>query len=372
MSQSIRVETAQKNKRLIAYFIDFAIIAVGTVGFFFLLLYLIIGPMFNYKAHCNNVYETREKYHLNLGKAEYYTRYIEGFQSYFEDETLTDKIVEYAQRFYPEFKPLESKTNIEKARYAYNVLILDLPVTITQSDFKTDYYIYPFIPGSMSEYDLYSYGVMYKDLNEKVKANLRDFFSWKLETVNDMLIFTNPDYKESLMYKANVELSSRVISIGLSVIVFYIVIPSILKNGVTIGSKIAKVGFVNNKNGYKMGWYKNIFRALALYALPIFGFGLFDRYGTIIFIIFPLFISILMMLFKESGRDLADVCSRTMSVDLETSVLFKSAGEARIYEKKEENQKITDPDFLKALESVQTFDFNEPKKEEKKTTHKKK
>ena len=371
MNQSIRVETAQKNKRLVAYFIDFALIAVGTVGFFFLLLNLVIGPMFNYKSHCNNVYETREKYHLNLGKAEEYTRYIEGFQLFFEDETLTTKIVEYTQKFYPEFKPEEGKTSLEIARYAYNVLILDLPVAPTPQEFKSNYYKYTFMPDSTSEYNVYAYGVLINDPpTEKAKANLRDLFSWKMETVNDMLIFTLPEYRESLMYKANVELSSRVLSIGLSVIIFYIVIPCILKNGTTIGSKINRIGFVNNRNGFRMKWYKNIFRTLALFTLPIFGFGLYDKYGTIIFMIFPLFISILMMLFKESGRDLPDVCSRTMSADLDNSLVFGSAGEARLFEKKDENKNISDPDFLKALESVKTFDINEEKKEDKKVIKK--
>ena len=288
-----------------------------------------------------------------------------------EDETLNDKIVEYTQKFYPKFEPEKGKTSLEKARYAYNVLILDLPVVPSVQEFKTDYYQYPTMPDSTSEYNVYAYGILIKDpKNEKVKANLRDLFSWKMETVNDMLIFSIPEYRESLMYKANVELSSRVLSIGLSVIIFYIVIPCIFKNGTTIGSKINRIGFVNNRNGFRMKWYKNIFRTLALFTLPIFGFGLYDRYGTIIFMIFPLFISILMMLFKESGRDLPDVCSRTMSADLDNSLVFGSAGEARLFEKKDENKNISDPDFLKALESVKTFDINEEKKDDKKVIKK--
>lgn len=76
------------------------------------------------------------------------------------------------------------------------------------------------------------------------------------------------------------------------------------------------------------------------------------------------------MLFRESGRDLPDVCSRTMSADLDNSLVFGSAGEARIFEKKEENKNISDPDFLKALESVKSFDINEEKKDDKKVIKK--
>lgn len=369
MNQSIQVETAQRNKRLLALFFDLLCIAASTVCLFFLLLFVVIGPMFNYKGNCESVFNTREKYHLNLGVAEEYTKYIEGFQLFFEDEVNSDKIIEYTKRYYPAFDPEETRSPLEKVRYAYNVLILDLPVSPTHETYKTSYYQYQFKEHSTSEFDLYQYGVLINPKpSDKAKANLRDFFSWKMETVNDMLPYVIPTYKEALRFKSNVELFSRVIAMALSVIVFAIALPIILKNGVTLGGKLFKVAIVRNKTALRIKWYRNVYRALALFTLPIFGIGLYDRYGTVIFMIFPVFVSILMMLFKESGRDLQDVLSGTIAVDSNNSFFFSSAGEARLFEKKDNYKQVSDPDFLKALESVDSFNVDNEKDNNTKIT----
>ena len=83
MNQSIRVEQAQKSKRLIALAIDLVTIAVSTFALFFLMLYAVIGPMFNYSSRVETIKKDRETYELNLSSKESYDKYEAVIQKFY-------------------------------------------------------------------------------------------------------------------------------------------------------------------------------------------------------------------------------------------------------------------------------------------------
>ena len=136
MNQSIRVEKAQKSKRLIALAIDLVIIASSTVALFFLMLYAVIGPMFNYSERVNVVKEYRDEYNLNLKEGEDYLVYEEVVKKFYF-EYFTEDIIHTIETNYPN-EHYETITNI------YNVYVYNLPYnpTPTGDNYKSDLFEY--------------------------------------------------------------------------------------------------------------------------------------------------------------------------------------------------------------------------------------
>ena len=352
MNQSIVVESAPKNKRLVALLYDVLFIGVSTVALFFLLLYAIIGPIFSYQDNCNTYVQYREQYQLNYGNDRTYEEYDAVIKKYYF-EYFPTQIYEDVEKEYPgQYKSIG---------HIYNVTVLNLPMKPSASggEYKSDLFEYQI--SENGEVLINEPGIKRKDKEggsnyaKYIRSHMSYQYSDKLPGLLNKYV---PAYQNANRIKHNVEYASRVTSVSISVIVFAIVLPIVLKNGQTLGCKLNGIGYVNYKNKTRMQWYKNIFRALVLYTLPVVGFGMFNRYGIIIFMVAPIFASILLMLFKESGNDLQDSITRTYAVDIDNSLIFGSLGEASLYAKDPDHQKVEDEDYLKALESVETFDLS--------------
>jgi len=123
MNQAIRVEQAQKSRRLIALVIDLLLLAVTTVAFYFLFLYAIIGPMFKYNERVETVKQCEVEHGLVLSDKEDFDKY-ETVVKKFYFEYYPDEIVEVTKKAYPN-ETYSSITHI------YNVFVLNLPYNPT-------------------------------------------------------------------------------------------------------------------------------------------------------------------------------------------------------------------------------------------------
>lgn len=351
MNKSIRVEPALKSRRLLSFLIDLGAMVASTFLLFLLFLYAIVGPIMGYQGKCEYMSEKNSQYNLNIPNGHVYTEYKDVLQKFYLEYFPTE-IENNIKELYPE-------ENYQSITHIYNVFVLNLPLNPTPEGDK--------FKGDLFQYQLSEDGVVL--VNEiginrpdmsglNYENNLRDMLYGKYNKLNEMLARYSPQYQEAYFTKKNAEFISRVTAASISVIVFALVLPLIFKNGQTLGNKAEHIGIVNSKTGFRMPAYKNIFRMLVLYLIPVFGVSLNNRYGYIIFVIFPLFISLLLMLFKESGSDLADIITRTMAIDMDNSIIFGSPGEAMVYEKNPDNQVIEDKEYIEALESVEEFDLS--------------
>ena len=366
MNQSIRVEKAQKSKRLIALAIDLVILSISTVALFFVMLYGVIGPMFSYKDRVNVVKQYRDDYQLTLKEGEEYNVYEDVVKKFYF-EYFTDDIIDTINRVYPN-EHYDSITQI------YNVYVYNLPYspTPTGDNYKSDLFEYQ-IDKETGEVLVNELGVKRSDLSGQVyERYLRELMFSKYNQLDGFLIDYVPQYKEARTYKNNIELSARTVAAGLSVIVFSVIIPLCYKNGQTIGDKIEDVAYVIDNGGFKIKPYHTLLRGTLFYILPIIGVAILDKYPIVSLIIFPIFISVLLLLFRNTERDLRDVLSGTLAVDKKNSLIFKSAGEARLYEKKEENQVVEDVEYLERLQSTRKVELETSRDEQFKNRNKEK
>ena len=364
MNQSIRVEKALKSKRLIALAIDLLIIAVSTFGLFIVILYAVIGQMFNYNERTATVQTYQTNYELTLNEGEDYTKYEAVIQKFYF-EYFTSDIINTLETYYP-------NEHYSSITHIYNVYVLNLPLNPepTGDNYKSDLFEYQ-IDKNTGAVLVDEVGVRRSDSSGAAyERYLKELMYSKYSKLEGFLYDYNATYKEAKVYKTNIELSSRTVASGLSVIIFIIIVPLCLKNGQTLGDRIEGIAYATAKGGFKIKPYHTIFRALGLYTLPIIGFAIADKYSIISLTIFPIFVSVLLLLFRSSERDLRDLVSGTIAIDRENSLLFKSAGEARLYEKKEENQIIEDEEYLKRLQSVSKFDLNTSRDEQFKNREK--
>ena len=363
MNQSIRVQEAEKSKRLLALLIDIVSVAVSTLALFFILLYGVFGPIYHYNDKVNHIKQENETYGLTLDSKQSYDKYEKVLQDFYF-EYFTDEIINTINTNYV-YETYSSITHI------YNVFVLNLPY---QPEPTGDKY-----KGDLFQYKLDENGnVLVDEIGEKrpdktgynYEKYLDDLMWSKYNKLDGFLYDYKADYKEAVVYKNNLELTSRTIAIGVSVIAFAIIIPLALKNGRTLGNKVYDIAVVKNKGGFKVKPYHTIFRALALYTLPLIGVAIYDKYSLIAMTIFPVFISVMLMLFRSSGRDLQDLLSGTIAVDYKNSLIFRSAGEASLYEKKPENQIVEDKDYLEKLKATESVELETSRDEQFKNKNK--
>lgn len=108
-------------------------------------------------------------------------------------------------------------------------------------------------------------------------------------------------------------------SASISLIIFYLIIPLLFKNGETLGKKLLSVGLVSAKDGFRVKKSQIIIRFLSFYllevVLSIFTIGI------------PLIISFSLMFFTKKGTALHDYLSATICVDKKQSVIYKDYDE---------------------------------------------
>ena len=130
-------------------------------------------------------------------------------------------------------------------------------------------------------------------------------------------------------------------------VVFYVVFPLIFKNGSTLFEHIYKIGFVESKDGYRLKTYKVILRAVIYFVMPIIGVYFFTKYSIILLAVLPIFVNILVMMFSQEKRDIAEHFLGIESCDLISSDILTSNNEVI-----EMDKTVTDQEFLDRLKNI--------------------
>ncbi len=158
-------------------------------------------------------------------------------------------------------------------------------------------------------YDTYSAAI--SDLNEQedylaLANQLADYFRWEL-----------------------------IIATAVVLLVFYFMIPMLLKDGRTLGKQIFGLSLVN-KLGYKVTKSQIILRFLV--------FGLFEILGSVYTMMGTILISYTIMIFGKKNMSVHDWAASTRVIDGKRSVWFKNATEAAAYQT-EIDKNVTKPSF---------------------------
>lgn len=113
------------------------------------------------------------------------------------------------------------------------------------------------------------------------------------------------------------------ISTAIALLIFYLLIPMLLKDGKTIGKQVFGLALVN-KLGYKVSKLQIFFRFLAFAVVEVIG-SFYTIMGTIL-------ISYTIMIFGKKNLSIHDYLASTRVIDSKHSVWFKDAGEAAKYQ----------------------------------------
>lgn len=124
----------------------------------------------------------------------------------------------------------------------------------------------------------------------------------------------------------------------LSFFIFYILVPLLLKQGVTLGKKASGILVVNDK-GYTMKWWQLPLRSLVLAATLVT--ALYTIFGSLL-------LSYTLMVFTKGYRSANDFLAMTKIVDQKTSKIFNDEQSLLAYEHQLENGSLQNADrFIK-------------------------
>ena len=114
-----------------------------------------------------------------------------------------------------------------------------------------------------------------------------------------------------------------VISTAVALLIFYLLIPMLFKDGKTLGKQVFGLALVN-KLGYKVSKLQIFVRFLAFAIIEVFG-SVYTVMGTIL-------ISYTIMIFGKKNMSIHDYLASTRVIDAKHSVWFKNADEAAKYQ----------------------------------------
>lgn len=150
----------------------------------------------------------------------------------------------------------------------------------------------------------------------------------KLKTYKDGSVINNRNYYSSI------KTVCVMIPFFVSLIVFYLVLPLVTKNGQTLGKKMMVLGVVNVKDGSNANKLSLIIRFMA--------FSVIELLLSLIFSFLPLIISVFVMIFNKKGQSIHDLLAQTTVVDLYNLKINSSAEEAIEVESKVVEEDISE------------------------------
>lgn len=151
--------------------------------------------------------------------------------------------------------------------------------------------------------------------NEVTIERIRTFFNSEYEKA--LTLFNNYDdvYLDLARDITMYSIFTIVISITLSSLILYLIIPLCMKNGETIGKKLFSIGVASAKDGFRVRKSQLVIRYLVFYTLEIL--------VSIIAIGLPLIVSFSMLVFSKNGYTIHDYLAATVLVDRKKSVIYK-------------------------------------------------
>lgn len=352
MNKDLKIAKVHSGKRLLSVLFDYLSIILGAVLMYFLLLYAFFTPAFGYHQKTQQAKNYENQYSLNYGEVEDYDKY--------------EKVI---QDFYFTYYPEEIKKTINdyygtdySIVHIYNVTVLRLPDVPTIENYSTEFFEYVIRPDgsfSVDEIALKKQGLG----GPTYEKNMRDIFYSTYENLKGYLADYHKDYGKLTNDIGLYQSISRIISVSLSCIVFYIVVPFINKHGATLFEKVYDIGHVRGKNGYSVKPYMIVLRAVINLLIPAVGVILLSRYSVILMTIFFLFINNLIFIFNKNNRDLADLILNLDACSVSESLIFKNRKKEKEYEESDEFKKIEEMTFIERLSGIKPISDKKENKE---------
>ena len=310
MEISKSITLATPIKRTFAGIIDFFLIA-----FFALALFAFAGiPLINVAFNgADLVYETtriQTESHLFINDEGVISTYP--YYDPDDEETPLGLVEKAIYRYYVESSPaVETGAHLADAEAYYDTILLRKIVVddvwVTNPDCLFDF----------------AHGLPLNPWDVPVKATTTatekyDFYIEAYQTaINDL------ENNHAELSNLNNQLSQRIIwgiisGFILSLAIFQIAIPLILKDGATIGKRLLQLAPVNVL-GYAPKRAQTLLRNIAVIII----------HYLLVFFAVP-FISLMFLIFRKDHRDLVDLSAATLIVDTKNSIIYQSAQEEDI------------------------------------------
>ena len=151
--------------------------------------------------------------------------------------------------------------------------------------------------------------------NDVSNESLKTFFNE--EYTKALTLFNNYDdvYLDLARKITNYSIFTIILSLTLSSLILYLIIPLCMRNGETIGKRLFFVGLASAKDGFKVKRSQIVIRYLVFYTLEIL--------VSIIAVGLPLIVSFSMLVFNKNGYTIHDYLAATVLVDRKKSVIYK-------------------------------------------------
>lgn len=352
MNKNIRVQEGQINHRLVAFLLDLLTLFATTVALYFILLFCVFSPIFHYSENKNKVEQIEIQYNLNLKDGLAYKEYENVLKDFYFNQ-FPNEIENHINSMY---------TKQYTITHIYNVLVLQLNDSPTYESYNNG--LFSYVQASDGTFDPNILAIKMEGNGSTYEKNMYDVFHGAYQDLPTYLEFFNNDYNALKVKIFTHEAIARSISFGLSILLFYIIIPLSNKNSSTIFDKVYKLGHVNTKDGYLIKKYKVILRPFVYFTIPFIAFAIGNRNSIIIVLIGYLFINFLLLIFSSKNLDIADKLLKISTCSTEESLLFKNEKDEKEFFETEEGKKILDPDYLNKLSNVSSFNLTVSRDEE--------
>lgn len=347
MNKDLKIVHTPSNLKLWSFLADVLSVTIASIALFYIVFYAIVIPFSPYNENETTYRNKMEEYGLTLGDDEDYHTYEEAIQHFYFDYFPQEIVDDYSVRY-----------NIPSLTIAhiYNINVLYLPVTPTVDNYGNDYFEYV-----QNEDGTFNVDVVAKQVEgsgPNYERNITDIFYNTYSNLPSMLSSYDSIFHHALYDNAFYSGITRVSVFAGSLMIFYIIIPLTNKYGSTLFEKIFKIAHINNKTGFIAPKYKIVLRPIIYFIIPTVGVYFFSLYAMVIFAITPIFISLVMMLFSKTNRDLVERILVLDTAQIDQSLLFKNQAEENVYERSEEYQTVEDPSYLNRLDNTKAIDLS--------------
>lgn len=292
------------SKRLFSFIVDFFLI-----GLTFLILQSYLTPVVADKVF--NINETAIAYRNRLVESGLYL-YVTDTET---GKIAPSKIVDY-------YQVSSQDTEEEKDNYFQ---IVDQGII--------SYYVNESFYFENEEFGVNAYNQRKIDSQLFIyNASTEKYEKSGMATFNSLKKFYDDEYQKALSFLSIdtecldlsrkmtiVSIAEVLFSLTLPLIVFYLILPLCLKNGVTLGKKLMGIGVASRKNGFAPTKTQLVVRFFAFYLLEFL--------LSIVTLGIPLFVSFSMMFFHKEKIYLHDYLAATICVDTHSCVIFKNQSE---------------------------------------------
>ena len=357
MLKDIKITPASPGKRIISWLIDILLLIASYAAIYFGLLFSVFSLVFSYADNVTYIKDTNAALNLKLSEGEGYKKYENVIMSFYFD-IYPDQIKEMYDEYYGKDYTIE---------HIYNIQVLSLPETPTPEYHSNDMFTY--VQDQSGAYNVDAIGVVLSELGGyNHDRNMSDYFYYEYTELNNLVIQFNSKYAISVNNNLLYESIARISSFGISVLVFYLIIPFTNKHRATIGEKICCFAHVNYSDGYAIKKYKTCLRPFVEFLIPAILIYLASSPAFYVFAFFYQFLSVLTMLIGEKHQDFADKILKMSLVDENDSLIFINETQEKEYEDNEEYIETNDKDFLDKLSNITPLNFsiNEENKNERK------